>query len=375
MILRTGAPTALPREYAYRAVVLLDPGVSTDHSVFLDAYRKLIRDSIASRCDMDVSKVRPRCYILYAEESHACRYGLGNEIQSVVPDHWNKWEVRPRKWNPKTIHHKTRKWGLAATFCRMEINSHKGGMMAPWRFTPYGDQQPRHDRRPVGVLLEPTKLDLKFFHEKEHLWHNFQVMPRLYLGAHTIGRLPPTFMRWLYGLLALTPAGLAAAEQALQPFDDIRAYPVTHSHFLTKGSPKYAFGAAHNFDSGGKRLRSHSTLHAILDWAGFPAASRFIPEHGTDWWEVAEATNCAVYAVLSQDESLIPYDGLLALAGGALVFAPDLPVWRSVKTLAPSRVALYPVRSQGHNRCVWAAQDVAAQLKAALRHRKLPWRP
>lgn len=369
MIPRTGTPGALPKEWAYRAVVFLDPGVSVDHSMFLDVYRRWVRDSIASRCNMDISRVRPRCYILHSEEEHGKRYGLGKTLDAEVPDHWNQWEVRPRKWNPKTIQHKTRKSGLAATFCRMEINSHKAGLMAPWRYTPYGDAQPRHDRRALGVMLEPSPLDLQFFHEKEYLWHRFLVMPRLYLGAQALGRLPPTFMRWLYGVLALTPAGFSYAEAALAPFEDVGVYAVNSHRFLTKGQPKYDFGVADNWDSAGRRTRMPGSAQSILNWAGFGQKRIYQPPTGDRWDTLAEAINARVYLVLSQNEGMVPYDALLALAGGAIVVGPNTPVWKSVQSYAPKKVVLYPTRPQGHNRCLWAAQDVAAHLKATLKDR------
>lgn len=321
---------------------------------------------------MDVSRIRPRIYLIYAEEEQQRRYGLGALIESPVPDNYYQHEVRPRKRNPHRIHHRTRIHGLAWSFVQMERNCHKRGLPAPWRWSKYGDDQPLHDRRPIGVMLEPDPLDLRFFHEHEKWWHRYDRMPRLWLGAGAVGKLHPTFIRWLSGVLCFTPAGHAYADQALEGLETL-AYAMPSSRLLTPSGrgdapPKYTFGIADNWDSGGKRSRSPSMAQFIL--SKLPPGTAYIPPDGTQSGSLAEALDCRAYLVLSQEESMVPYDALLALAGGATVIGPNLPIWRSVKSIKPGRVALYPVRPQGNNRCVWNALDVAAFLKARLKPRK-----
>lgn len=371
MIFQTGEPGVLPAEFAYRAVVLLDPGVSTDHSAFLDCYRVWIRASIASKCRMDTARIRPRCYIIHAEEDQARRYGLGKTVQSPVPDDYYRHEVRPRKRNPYRIHHRTRRHGLAWSFVRMELSSHRRGLMAPWRWSKYGDDQPKHDRRPLAVLLEPDRLDLRFLHEHERWWHRFDRMPRLWLGAGTVGRLPPTFMRWLDGVLAITPAGHAFADHALDG-TPTKAQLIPTDRLLVpaerQAEKKWTYAIADNWDSGGRRTRAPSLARFVL--SKLPPGAAFIPQKGDSWPDLAEALDARAYLVLSYAEEMAPYDAVLALAAGATVVGPNLPVWRSLKSIHPRKVLLYPVRQQGNNRCVWNPLDVAAFLKANLKDKR-----
>lgn len=377
MILRSGEPGILPPEFAYRSILLLDPGVSTDHSMFLDAWRKWIRVSVASKCGMDTKKIRPRCYIVHAEEEHAKRYGVGKRIESPVPDAYYDHEVRPRKRNPQHIHHATRERGLAWSMTKMEVNSQKRGEAGPWRFSKYIDDQPRQHRQPLMVLLEPTEKDLAFFSAHERWWHRPDLMPRLWLGAGALGRLPPTFMRWLDGVIALTPSGHQAAYDAFEGLD-ARAYQIPTDRLLTpknrKNPPKWVYAFADNWDAGGNRLRSPQMASWLL--RGVPMAERaFVPQAGAGDYSatLAEALNCWFYIVVSQDEGIIPYDGVLALAGGATVIAPNVAVWRSVKGISPGKVLLYPVRQTGNNRCAWNAVEVSAFVQATLKKRAKQW--
>lgn len=313
---------------------------------------------------MDTSKIRPRCYIIYQEEEMQSSYGVGALIESPVPDNYYQHEVRPRKRNPYRIHFRTRIHGLAWSFVRMELLSHRMKMPPPWRWSKYGDDQPKHDRRPIMVMLEPDQLDLRFFSDHERLWKRFDRVPKLHLGAGSLGRLPPTFMRWLDGVLALTPAGHKYAYEALEGLDT-RADFIPTDRLLTPGEPKFTYGIAQNWDSGGKRNRSPSMAPFILSKLPPGTVAPLQDEaHGAS---VIESANCRAYLVLSQAEEMVPYDAILALAGGATVIGPDIPIWRGIKSIKPKKVALYPVRPQGNNRCVWNALDVAAFLKSRLK--------
>jgi hypothetical protein len=361
MILKPGESGALPPGFGYRAVILLDPGVSLDHSVFLDLWRKHLRESIASRCSMDLARVRPRVYIIYAEEAHGGRYGAGEAMESFVPDNYYRHEVRARKRNPYRIHHIQRKRGMMAGFVRFEVNCHRRGMKAPWRFSKYGDAQPKADRRANAVLLEPDALDLNYLSTVTG-WHHGLNVPVICLGSSAFGRLPGNYARWLDGMMTLTPEGQAYAEASLSKPGGLWTRQIPWSRFLTRrGRPKYAYGVADAWESP-RRIRKPQVARSFFHRL-HGGGSHFIPPESPGWADLIQAIDARYYLILSHDEGMIPYDAFLASAAGAVVVAPNVPAFRGF----PGRKVLYPVRSQGNNRCNWAVQDVLAYLKPRLK--------
>ena len=346
-------------------IVILDSGQSVDESVYLQLFRKWLRDSLIARGATDAT--RPHVHLYYPSDKMWARYG----VPQAATWKGDGWEVGTLRLPGKKLY----PWGFMHSFAAYEdgcVYSNESEVhSAPWRRRPiYGGHTNRHpeysgNRRGIPIYLNPTPRDLEYLRRHERFWRHPKRCPKIMLGFTQPNGVPR-------GLLPLVNCWYT-----LNPTDARYVRENTGKSFMAAEIPSKKIGKtlgisksraisiAPNWRSATRQRRPFAATWMKDE---FPDLEVKLPKRDSTWEEVVDATDCAIYIILSERET-IPFDAYLAAARGAIIVAPNTPLFQNIPMYLnkSAKKWLYTVRDYGHNRYGWSHTEVRQWLIPRIR--------
>ena len=350
-------------------MVFLDSGQSADESAFLDLYRYSLHSSYQRQ-----KPFYGRFWVIYPTSDQSKRYGW--VAHHYGEDAWMTQHTRPRKiLNEDRMigrYMDGREWvlsrGIARAMGRFELNTDK---YSPGSIPAYRRNQRDPSQRATVVMLNPTGKDFDYVTKAVHFWHQRRRIPRMVLGSHVRHALPPNFHNWLWGILCWSREEQSDLMQRLAGTRINVRFMNWHAICDRRWRETTVYWSFPGAMGHSRRIRKPELGRFLLDRMGSESSFR-IGTQDDSWKEGASATDCKTYVILSHSEGdAVPFDARIALARGARVIAPDIPVYRALET---SRKTLYPCRLVGHNGAAWSPMDLASwfnshySLKTLQRH-------
>ena len=83
----------------------------------------------------------------------------------------------------------------------------------------------------------------------------------------------------------------------------------------------------------------------------------YMPKNNGTWEDFLLGTDTSFYILASAKEQ-VPFDAMIALARGATLVAPDVPIFQNL----PGKKQLYPAKMSG-DRIIWSQTEVEQFLK------------
>lgn len=344
----------IPQRYFKQPLIFLDSGQSVDEAVFLQYCRKWLHETIVRRAGNHFPT--PHVHLLYPTDRHHARY----EMPSARVWREDMMEVRTIRWGSAPLHG----GNMMQTFAMYEdgcLWGPSGYHSAPWRRRRrYGsgynpDPEPAGKRRGIPIYLNPTLKDLKYLRNNKAYWSHHWRCPKVVLGFVAPGSIPQSVVNLVDHFYCLNKEDQSTVRASLGPGKAFR--------IPTKEFKKYA-GFAHDkaisVAPNWRNMRRQRKPWPET-WIGqeFPALKVKTQARDATWEEVLDATDCSIYIILSEQET-IPFDAYLAAARGAIIVAPDTPLFRNIPMYRnfESKKWLYPVRDYGHNRYGWSHTEV-----------------
>ena len=346
-------------------LVILDSGQSVDESVYLQLFRRWLFTDIVARSANDANT--PHVHLKYPTDKMWARYGMP-QAKAWKGD---LWEIGTLRTPGKPLY----PWGMMHTFAAFEdgclFSKESDPHSAPWRRRrPVGGQSNREPqwalrRRGIPIYLNPTPRDIEYLRRHEKFWSNKYRCPKICLGFMRPNSVP-------HGLL-----GKVDWWYTLNPADAKYVRDTTGKSYLAAEAPskkigKYlgvskskAISIAPNWRSV-TRQRRPFPAHWMRE--EFPDLKVKLPVRDSTWEEVVEATDCAIYIILSERET-IPFDAYIAAARGAIIVAPNTPLFQNIPMYRnkSAKKWLYTVRDYGHNRYGWSHTEIRQWLIPRIR--------
>ena len=321
----------LPQDFFERPVLLLDSGQSVAESVFLEKFREYIYKLLAK---YSTKGNRPSVWLLYPDKRHWARHG------AFDVSGFEEWEVRPVRRMREL-----EGGGFMSTVAAFEDGCHHLKIDAPWRT--YNSKR----RRAVGVYLNPTEQDLKFV---KNCWEDFKRpynMPEFHIGAPADRKFPAGFTAWTDLVWTFDKEARDNLQEAFEPWF-ARCLPWWR-WWKTEKDHKYEAVAAPNWRSTAV-MRHPETAKR---WGEALGLSVTEPKNDGTWEDFLLGTDTSFYILASAKEQ-VPFDAMIALARGATLVAPDVPIFQNL----PGKKQLYPAKMSG-DRIIWSQTEVEQFLK------------
>jgi len=328
----------LPKVFYEKPILLIDSGQSVGESVFIERWRKYLWDTLKKTA---LNFKTPTVWILYPNTKQWARHG------SYQASDYDNWEIRPIRRNDNLENA-----GILATVARFEDGCHHLGIKAPWR------EWNSKGRRAVCVYLNPTQGDINWgviHHEKFKKGFN---LPKFHIGAPKNRVLPKNFLAWVDDVWCYDTDGKENLNSSIGPYFGKRIPWFNWWKNDRKALPKYDFGIAGHWKDNGVNRSLAIAKDWCPDWGNIhePRVDR-----ESRWEELLDTTDCRWYMVATTRES-IPFDAMIAVARGATLVAPDVPVFSQL----PGKKILYPAKMSGE-RIIWSQIEVKAWLQNKLR--------
>ena len=321
----------LPKAFFEKPVLILDSGQSVAESVFLERFRKYVYEMLQK---LSTRGDKPSVWIVYPEPTLWARYG------AYPVNEYEEYEVRPvRRMKPLDSR------GFMATVIQFEEGCFPLRIPAPWRT--FNSKS----RRAVGVYLNPTEQDLKFV---KNCWEDFKRpynMPEFHIGAPADRKFPAGFTAWTDLVWTFDKEARDNLQEAFEPWF-ARCLPWWR-WWKTEKDHKYEAVAAPNWRSTAV-MRHPETAKR---WGEALGLSVTEPKNDGTWEDFLLGTDTSFYILASAKEQ-VPFDAMIALARGATLVAPDVPIFQNL----PGKKQLYPAKMSG-DRIIWSQTEVEQFLK------------
>jgi len=349
-----------------QSIVLLDSGQSVDESVYLQLFRRWLFESIVARSANDAPT--PHVHLRYPSNRMWARYGVkGSEAWKG-----DRWEIGTLRVPGKPLY----PWGLMHTFAAYEdgcifSKENDGPHSAPWRRRrKYGGHTNRScewagRRRGVPIYLNPTPRDIEYLRRHKKYWKNPHRCPKIMLGFTRPNGVPRDLLPLVDCWYTLNPEDAAfIRDTTKRPYLAAQAPSKKIGKYLGVSHSK-AISIAPNWKSA-TRIRRPFAATWMKD--GFPEAEVKLPKRDATWEEVVDATDCGIYIILSERET-VPFDAYIAAARGAIIVAPNTPLFQNIPMYRnkSAKKWLYTVRDYGHNRYGWSHTEVRQWLIPKIR--------
>jgi hypothetical protein len=328
----------LPKVFYEKPIVLLDSGQSVGESIFIERWRyylwhTLERTAIAFKV--------PTVWIMYPNTTQWARHG------SYPVNEYDEWEIRPVRRNDKL-----EAGGFLATVSKFEDGCHHLGIKAPWR------EWNSKNRRAVAVYLNPNSKDLEWGKSYYNKFKRPYNLPEFHIGAPKNRILPKNFLSWVDDVWCYDTRAKERLNAAIKPYFGKSIPWFNWWKEDRKSTPQYDFGIAGSWRDSQVNRSMSIAKEWCPDW-GKVKEPRVDKE--ATWKELLDTTSCRWYMVATTRES-IPFDAMIAVARGATLVAPDVPVFSQL----PGKKMLYPAKMNGDS-ILWSKTEVKAWLQNRLR--------
>jgi hypothetical protein len=346
-------------------VVILDSGQSVDESVYLQLFRKWLFTSIVARSANDAP--RPHVHLYYPSDRLWARYGLP---QAAV-DKADGWEVGTLRLPGKDLY----PWGMMHSFASYEdgciFSKDSDRHSAPWRRRPiYGGHTNRHpensgNRRGIPIYLNPTARDIEYLRRHENFWRVAWRCPKIMLGLVRPNKVPLGLMGLVNCWYSLNPVDTSHTRKGLENSYIAAEIPSKKLGGYLGITRSKAISIAPNWRSRGRQRKPFAASWVKDE---FPDLQVKLPQRDATWQDFVDVTDCGIYIVLSEQET-IPFDAYLAAARGAILVAPNTPLFQNIPMYLnkTGKRWLYTVRDYGHNRYGWSHTEVRQWLIPKIR--------
>ena len=345
---------AIGNDLFRQPVIILDSGQSVDESVFLQYFRKWLFDSIVARSAND--RLPPHVHLKYPTSNLYARYG----VKGAETWEGDRWEIGTLRIPGKPLY----PWGMMETFAKFEDGcqfGESGVHPPPWRRQRrFGGQANRSmkgagKRRGIPIYLNPTFRDCEYLRRHKEEWGSYYRCPKIMLGYTTPLGIPKGILEHTRSFYCLNRPDTDRIRDSTQAY---KAYEIPTKRFRNYmgGITDKCVSIAPNWRNK-KRQRKPWAAHWIRE--DFPGIRVKEQTRDATWEELLDATNCSIYVILSECET-IPFDAYLAAARGAIIVAPNTELFSNIAVFrnAKGKKWLYPVRDYGHNRYGWSHTEV-----------------
>lgn len=348
--------SAMPDDFWFRPVVIIDSGSGADEACFLEHWRYQLEATFRTHRPYSPEH---QFWLLYPDRHTSKRYG-----SCVIDERYDSWEIRPARWNKPNY-----PGPFIHTVAEFEEGRHRMKVPdSPWW---NGDAK---RRRACYVYPNPTKRDTEFIAQHAEKYRTAYNMVRYWTGPIFGEGFHPHTTRVANGLICYTNEGWHAARAAYaNKFFCTRIVWQEFGHHLywdRQPRAKYAF--ALNWGNATRR-RVGSSAYGWPRDGRWPEAERaFLPDpHAEDWQTLMGAVRAENYIILSTKETL-PFDALLAETYGARIIAPDIPLYRN---LPLTNRVLYPVHQPRNNEAAFGHAEIREFLRGVFCRPEEPWQP
>lgn len=339
--------SAIPDDFWWRPVVMIDSGSGADEACFLEHWRYQLEATVRTH---HPTSPRHQFWLLYPDRTKKDRYG-----SCVIDERYDCWEIRPARWKKPNY-----PGPFLFTVAQFEEGRHWMRIQdAPW----WNCDEKR--KRACYVYPNPTTRDLDFIASNVEKYRTNYNMARFWTGPVFGKGFHPQMTRFANGLIAYTQEGWKAARSAYDgKFYAARIFWQEFGHHIywdRQPRDKYAF--ALNWGNADRR-RIGASAYSWPQECGWAGAERtFRPDPRADnWQDLMRAVRAENYLILSQRETL-PFDALLADTYGARIIAPDIPLYRG---LPLRNKVLYPVHAPRQNEAVFGFAELREVLRGIL---------
>jgi len=337
-------------------VVILDSGQSVDESVFCQYFRRWLQESLIARSRNDAPL--PHVHCKYTSSTLWARYRCKGYETGHQED---RWEVGTLRLPGKPLY----PWGMMETFANVEDGCNfgdSGKHTPPWRRSRYTggqanrSQKTSHKRRGIPLYLNPTARDIEYLRRHQTHWQSRFRCPKIYLGYTQGFPIPKDIMPLVEGFYCLNPQDVAHIRDSIGPKYGAEIPTKKFRPFMGGITRKKVVSIAPNWRNP-QRNRKSWAASWVKD--ALPGVEVDLPQRDATWQELLRVTDCGIYVILSERETL-PFDAYLAAARGAIIVAPNTLLFQNIPMFRNNsrKKWLYSVRDYGHNRYGWSHTEV-----------------
>jgi len=322
----------LPKAFLEKPILILDSGQSVAESVFLERWRAYIYRTIQK-----VSTVgrKPFVWLLYPTPNLWARYGSTPEVSG-----YEEHEIRPIRKRGKL-----EPGGFLATVAQYEESCFHHRVIPPWR--KFNSKK----RRPVGVLLNPSDRDNWFLKKHYNKLKSPFNIPEFHLGAPPNRRLPLGFACYTDLIWTFDPEAAQKLRDSVAPW----FARTLDFHKLWKKKKEHTHQAAVALNWRNKLTRRHPDI--AEKWGSALGLETYRAKDDGTWQDFLFGTDCSAY-ILATAKEQVPFDAMIAMARGATLIAPDVPLFQHL----PGKRVLYPAKMDG-DRIIWSQSEVEHYLR------------
>ena len=325
-------PWKLPKAFLEKPILILDSGQSVAESVFLERWRAYLYKRIQR-----VSNVgsKPFVWLIYPTPNLWARYGSSDEVSG-----YEEYEIRPIRKNGRL-----EGAGFLATVAQYEESCFFHGAVPPWR--KFNSKK----RRPVGVMLNPSALDLQFLRRNFGKLKNKFNIPEFHMGAPPDRRMPLGFTAYTDLIWTFDDEASQRLRDSIEP----RFARTLDFHRLWKKKKEHANEASVALNWRNATTRRHPDI--AEKWGSALGLETYRARDDGTWQDFLLGTDCSAY-ILATAKEQVPFDAMIALARGATLVAPDVPLFQHL----PGKRMLYPAKMNG-DRIIWSQSEVEHYLR------------